>query len=330
MKLKNIIFSIMALFFIFIFMLNSCARIASAETTIEETSAKQQGSQETETIKVEETEVTAAAAVEATTDTVPETETTRETEIVPFRFALSGDSNPEEKTSPQREVFKNILEQINSKDPDFYISTGDVIYGHVGNKDVILKQINDFLDVMKILNCDFFITSGDNDTGSDKQKSYFKELIKKDENFYQHFKHKGVNFIILASLGFDEDYKKEQMLWLEEKLIELKKEPVFIFIHKPVYSYLHPKEEKDEQLIGLINEYKVDGVFSGHEHLYNSRTAGKVEYIITGPSGSRPYVSPEEGGITGYLIVDLNEENWTYRFFDENGELFDEDTAAYN
>jgi hypothetical protein len=330
MKLKITIFSIMALIFTFIFMLNSCAKITPAETTIEETSAKQQESQETETIKAEETETTTAVEIKATTDTVFETETTREAEIVPFRFAVSGDSNPEEKTLPQSEVFIDILKQINEYEPDFYISTGDIIYGHTGDKDVMRKQMYDFLDTISILNCDFFVTSGDNDTGSDKQKAYFKELIKKNKDFYQHFEHKGVNFIILASLGFDEDFQNEQMLWLEEKLKELKKEPVFIFIHKPVYSHLHPKEKKDEKLIELINKYKVDGVFSGHEHLYNSRTVGKVEYIITGPSGSRPYVPPEEGGVTGYLIVDLNDENWTYRFFDVNGELFDEDTAAYN
>ena len=53
MKLKITISSIMALFFIFIFALNSCIMLTPAETPSKETSVKEQESKETETTSKE-------------------------------------------------------------------------------------------------------------------------------------------------------------------------------------------------------------------------------------------------------------------------------------
>ncbi len=70
----------------------------------------------------------------------------------------------------------------------------------------------------------------------------------------------------------------EQLLWLEDLLTILKEEKVFIFIHPPVYSNLNPEcvtegslhaafsdKENQNYLTYLINEFKVDGVFTEHE-----------------------------------------------------------------
>ena len=295
--------------------LSSCTKVsAGTQTTV--TSGQTAVITEVTTVQTTTAETTAAS------DSEPE-ETFIKVEIKPFTFAVSGDSNPAGKTEPQTEDFKTILSEINNYNPAFYISTGDIIHGGTGDKSVMKQQMYDFLDVISILKCNYYITPGDNDIGSDKSNAYFKELINGNKEYYRYFAHNGVHFIILSSKGFDDSFKEQQMIWLKDVLKELKAQPVFIFVHKPVYSYKND-EKPDEELVNLINEYKIDAVFSGHEHVFNKIEEGATVYFITGVSGSRPYFYPEEGGYQGFMIIDIKKDSWVYHMINIAGQVVEE------
>jgi len=252
-------------------------------------------------------------------------------EITPFRFAVSGDSSPMTKTAPQTQVFKKILNQIKAAQPDFYISTGDVIHGHTLDKKVMKTQIDGFLDAVSVLNCDFFVAPGDNDLTTAKQKAYYKELVNNNREFHFYFEHNGLYFVVLSSLRVSKEELDHQFLWLEELLKGLKNQKVFIFIHKPVYSYMYPETDKEnKELADLIYKYKVDAVFSGHEHLFYKKQIEDTVFIISGCSGSMPYVPAEEGGFYHYLIINVDKSSWTYQVFKSDGKLYSEETVEFN
>jgi len=68
----------------------------------------------------EETEATGEI-----TDLAEETEIIQPAEVIPVRFAVTGDSNPPDKTLPQSDVFKDILNKVKTCEPDLCISVGD-------------------------------------------------------------------------------------------------------------------------------------------------------------------------------------------------------------
>ncbi|MGZ5486722.1 MAG: metallophosphoesterase family protein, partial [Nitrososphaeraceae archaeon] len=98
----------------------------------------------------------------------------------------------------------------------------------------------------------------------------------------------------------------------------------FLFVHKPVYSYRKPKEKPDKELLNLINEFKIDAVFSGHEHVFNKNAEESTVYFITGVSGQRPYFSPEEGGYQGFMIIDIKKDSWVYHMINIDGQVVKE------
>ena len=253
-------------------------------------------------------------------------------DITPFRFAVCGDSRPAAETLPQPEKFLKILKEIKKYNPDFMISTGDIIYTGTDNKEVLKQQIYDFLNVISILDCDVYIAPGNHDLGNDKQRLYYKELINKGRDFYYYFEYNGIYFIILNAYEVSayEQIKGEQLLWFEELLQKLREEVVFVIIHPPIYSYMYPDKDNYNYLRQLIDINKVDVVFSGHEHLYNKQIRGDTTFIITGCSGAFPYVPKEEGGFYHFLIIDVSKNYWKLNVFDIDGELVESEEITYN
>jgi len=126
-----------------------------------------------------------------------------------------------------------------------------------------------------------------------------KELSFTDRNSY---------FIVLDN-GTD-SLNEEQFVKFE---VELKKSSAykhrFIIIHKaPLSPYqqswyrpeLSPWSDKFMQ---LCEKYKVDMVFSGHEHMFKDSVHGGVRYINTGGGGMLTTVPASDGGYLNYVVV---------------------------
>ena len=142
----------------------------------------------------------------------------------------------------------------------------------------------------------------DNDgNGAALVKNYIgpKEISFTDRNSY---------FIVLDN-GTD-SLNEEQFIKFEA---ELKKSSTykhrFVIIHKaPLSPYqqswyrpeLSPWSNKFMQ---LCEKYKVDMVFSGHEHMFKDSVHGGVRYINTGGGGMLTTVPASDGGYLNYVVV---------------------------
>jgi Icc protein len=262
-----------------------------------------------------------------------------------FSFAVSGDSRPANDYLPQPEKFISILNNIKKFSPAFYINTGDIINGGTANSEILEREFSDYLNATSILNCPVYVSPGNHDVQNDISRSYFSQLITGNEKLYYYFKYHDVFFIILDAYekGFWGEIKGEQLLWLENLLATLKKEKVFIFIHPPVYSVMNPDcitngslhvafsdKQNQNYIRDIFSENNVDGVFSGHEHMFYKQRIGDTEYIITACSGAFPYVSKEKGGFYHFLMIDVKQNSWIFKVFDENGKFIEQEEINFN
>ena len=53
----------------------------------------------------------------------------------------------------------------------------------------------------------------------------------------------------------------------------------------------------------LCEKYKVDIVFSGHEHMFRKMEFGGVRYIVSGGGGMIPHIPAWDGGYLHYIVV---------------------------
>ena len=103
---------------------------------------------------------------------------------------------------------------------------------------------------------------------------------------------------------------EEQCAWLEA---ELKKSLAFkhrfVFMHKQALSLYQQSWFRPElgkwsyHFMKLCEEYKVDIVFAGHEHMYREGTYGGVRYVMSGGGGMLSQIPESEGGYLHYLVV---------------------------
>lgn len=265
-------------------------------------------------------------------------------EEIIFSFAVFGDNRPKDDYLPQPEEFLRILKLIKNYNPDFAFSTGDIIYGGTTDKEVIERKFLDFLDAISILNFKLYIAPGNHDVNNKISREYFQDFINSDEKSYYYFEYEDVYFIVLdAYEEKQEQIVGSQLLWLEDLLKILKEKKVFVFLHTPVYSILNPEcitdgslhiafsdKENQNYLRYLFNEFKVDGVFSGHEHLFNRQKISNTIYIITGCSGAYPHVSKCEGGFYHFLIIEVKNNNWICKVIDVDGKLIEKVSITFN
>ena len=80
----------------------------------------------------------------------------------------------------------------------------------------------------------------------------------------------------------------------------------------------------------LFKKYKVDAVFSGHEHLYNKQFHDGTTYIITALSGEYPFVPEDQGGFYHFLKIDVRQNNWTLNVIKSDGSLYYKEEIPFN
>jgi len=115
-------------------------------------------------------------------------------------------------------------------------------------------------------------------------------------------------FIVLDNIIGD--LREDQFAWFEK---ELEKSAAyahrFVTLHKSPRSLYQQSWFRPElspwayRFMKLCEKYKVDIVFSGHEHLFKEETFGGVKYIISGGGGNLIHFPDSEGGFLHYLTV---------------------------
>ncbi|MDO8587812.1 MAG: metallophosphoesterase [Armatimonadota bacterium] len=230
-----------------------------------------------------------------------------------FSFAVFGDSRP---GSQNLEVLKQIVSELNALGPRFVLHTGDFVGGSK-NSAVVEQQYEKFRGVVKDLKAPLHLAIGNHEiVGSRENEALFKRLLNKPRLYYS-FSYGNCYFAVLDSEvpGETSRITGSQLAWLEE---DLRKNAnvthKFVVVHRPFFPVdghigqsLDEYPEDRAKLIALLKRFKVDAVFSGHEHLYNkSVTDGLTEYI-TGGGGAPLYPSLlGTGSFHHYLLVNVN------------------------
>jgi len=229
-----------------------------------------------------------------------------------FTFAVFGDNRPANKASPQPEVFKRLVDEVNLIHPDFSLLLGDVIYGYRSSLARLREQWSGFMDLYLSSTVPMFVAPGNHEIQTESvpgsgnpiaQALYVAHLGRP----YYAFEYGNSLFIVLDTDLVGEAYlvTGRQLTWLRG-MLELGRgyRHVFVFLHKPVVTY----EGGDtlgnaEQLRKMFAEYRVTAVFQGHDHTYYYRRIEGVDYYVTGGAGAPLYVRAEAGGVHHYLLV---------------------------
>ena len=304
--------------------------------------------------KITDDETTAAADDTAATSTATQT---AEDKIL-FSFTVAGDNRPANNELPQPAIFQEILNSMKHENPSFFVNTGDIIMGNTQNPSILERQFSDYIHAISILAIPMYVSPGNHDVANSVSREFFKKFLKLSKGpnfkpgfpdsgseFFYSFKFEGINFIILDAYepGNWGAVKGQELSWLESVLAKMKDEEVFIFVHPPVYSVLNPgcitdgskhvafsSKKNQDYIRELFKKFNVDGVFHGHEHLFNKQNIDDTEYIIAGCSGAYPYVSKEKGGFYHFLRIDVKKESWICNVLDSHGNLVEQEEISFN
>jgi len=182
---------------------------------------------------------------------------------------------------------------------DFVVSAGDITFRSSNWDFRIFNILRSRIDRPVIC------AAGNHDDDNKKVKDMFKKYCGSNE---MSFADRNSYFIILDnSIG---NITEKQFLWLEGELA--KSAPYkhrFIIMHKPPISPYQRAWYRPElgawpyRFMKLCEKYKVDIVFTGHEHMFKKSSYGGVKYITTGGAGMPMNIPTSDGGYQHYLAV---------------------------
>lgn len=206
----------------------------------------------------------------------------------PF-FAVLGDSQG------HNEVLAKIVEAVNRSGIDFLICLGDLVAS--GSK----AEYRDFQETMAALNCPYYTVPGNHDIRGEGAECYRSLLGPVD----YHFDLGGYRFVFADNAALD--LAEEQLDWLAEILDGAL--PGFVFLHVPPedprgndHTFLDP--EGAGKFLELVSEpsRRVQGVFSGHIHMFDHRMVSGVHHLISGGGGAALYVPADQGGFHHFTL----------------------------
>lgn len=227
-----------------------------------------------------------------------------------FRVAILGD-----RTFGRPEginVLKKAVDELNQLNPDFVIHIGDMVSGYTRDKDQWLREAHEFKSIMGNLTIPWYPVAGNHDVISasrDPKDRTYEELYKLHfGELYYSFDYKNSHFVIIytdEAMTSTPKLSKGQLNWLKRDLESTQKDNVFIFMHKPIWSY---EDSNWKEFHDMIKQFPVRAVFAGHFHAYyKSISRDGIQYYNVGVTGGASYTSGHEltGYINHYLILSV-------------------------
>lgn len=283
-------------------------------------------------------------------------------EDIPIHFLVFGDSKGSDR-------LKDVLAIADQLEPDFCLTTADLVNkggGEIGEK--LYRELDNDAGWF-FRKYPTWPTLGNHevagDKGGNRQKNYdsgvmnFGDFFGLKDPLYS-FTYGNAKFIALDWIKVSES--PERLEWLEKELKSAQGMHIFIFKHRPYYTVGHKSysdvEGKPTVATELFSKYKVDAVFSGHDHIYYRTLRNGVNYITSAGAGATIYdLKRESDAIAGdvyygrmesmdsdqfkfhsisgeetildepmYFIVSvkINKENVTLEMIDTEGKVWDQ------
>ena len=219
---------------------------------------------------------------------------------------------------------KRCIKEINILQPDFVIISGDLVFGQLYPFEYKIEY-DKLYELMQTFDVPTFIAPGNHDgynrileDGLEFWEEYFGPLYYSYDYGDYHFI--SVNSydmskilrlcILFIPLNWGGSISNNQLNWIEQDLMTADSENIFMFMHhNPIFdtrteSLMFKEYENREELISLINEYNVDMVLAGHNHLDTVNIIDDVIYITTTTPESE--ISSEDG-YWGYRLIEIND-----------------------
>jgi predicted MPP superfamily phosphohydrolase len=216
----------------------------------------------------------------------------------PFVFAVYGD------TRTNHDVHTAVLMRIQECAPRFIINTGDLVSSSTeANWNKYFAILCKNTTVGQTI--PIYSTMGNHDTNSLRYYEYLHLPHNNTENTqsYYSFDYGCAHIIALNSLT---DYSpgSPQYRWLVDDLSYAKNATFrFVFMHNPVYSSSqHGGSESIQKILSpLFEQYRVQIVFSGHDHGYErTKSINGITYVVTGGGGAPLYNFKSDHDWTAY------------------------------
>ena len=196
-----------------------------------------------------------------------------------FRFAIVSD-----RTGGHREkIFSRAVEQLNTLQPEFVLSVGDLIEGYTTDPETLAKEWREFQSFTSRLQMPFFYVAGNHDLSNEPMRKLWEEKFGRR---YYHFVYKGALFLMLCSEDppMSSSISDEQVEWLK-KTLEENPTPhwIVVALHKPIWTGNIQKNgwaAVEKALAG--RNYTV---FAGHVHRYEKFVRNGMNYYQLATTG---------------------------------------------
>src|SRR5579862_135326 len=242
-----------------------------------------------------------------------------------LRFAVIGDSGT--GRHEQYEVAQEMEAYQQKVRFDFVIMLGDNIYGGHRPADFARKFELPYKPLLDA-GVKFYASLGNLDNPHDER--LYKPFNMGGERYYS-FKKGDVAFFALDSNYMD----PAQLRWIEQNLRDSQARWKICFFHHPLFSTgkSHgPDVDLRAQLLPLFERYKVNVVFSGHEHVYERiKPENNIYYFILGNSGKLMTHDFHKSGemIRGFdtdrtfMLVEISGDKLFFQVISRAGETID-------
>lgn len=272
-----------------------------------------------------------------------------------FTFLLFGDSQSSDYNEWSKTFGQAVLQTSDAK---FFINVGDLVdngqqYAQWKSWFAAISGYSNQIPVVPVV--------GNHETYTlipEKKFSlpiYFTQQFKVGQNGPEglkgqvySFDYGNAHFVILDSQIGEErkflpDSLERQQAWLAKDLAATDKLWKFVFIHRPAYHNRQAEslpDPKTAAFVPIFDQYGVDVVFSGHDHV-NKHTlglkAGMVQapgtvYMTAGRSGTKSYNTMEakdwdavylDPAQPTFNVVKVNGNTFTVNVYQQDGTLID-------
>lgn len=246
------------------------------------------------------------------TDDLPLLDQTWSNDSDKFTFAILGD-----KTSGGEgkwPIYDRAVDAINLLDPDFVITVGDMIPGHMDTRPPWDAEWAEYMAHAKRIASPLFFTVGNHDIANLECYRFWKEDFGRT---YYSFDYKSCHFLVLNSEeeridGLDPAWQK-MMDWMRTDLAAASgARHTFLFFHKPMWD--DPRFQEDwAQIETALGDRKFTAV-AGHEHYHSTSFKNGNTYVIQSATGGGIGLSDVKawGGFHSFGVVTVDDSETTY------------------
>lgn len=204
-----------------------------------------------------------------------------------FQFAIISDNTG----GPAPGVLEDAIQKLNWLMPEFVVSVGDLIRGNSKNKKGLVKEWDQFGDIIAPLKMPFFHLAGNHDiraTPTDQKVGKDVMLPEWEKRFgrpYYHFRYRDVLFLALfTNEESGQTIGDEQMAYFEKVLDDNQDARwTIVLLHHPLWVYRHLTNFSNFEELLKGREYTV---FAGHFHRYVKFERYQKNYYILATTGA--------------------------------------------